>query len=57
MTSYDAIDHGATAQQNGQAKKPWVTPSLQMIALKSAQHGGQTQTGDGHGGKFQKPKS
>ncbi len=39
MTSYDVKDLGTTAPPGGQAKKPWVTPSLQMIAVKSAEHG------------------
>ncbi len=39
MKSYDVKDHGASDQIAGQAKKPWVTPSLQIIALKSAEAG------------------
>ena len=39
MKSYDVKDHGASDQIAGQAKKPWVTPSLQIIALKSAEGG------------------
>ena len=57
MTSYDAIDHGATAQLNGQARKPWVTPSLQMISLKSAENGPHSGNLDGTGGHFNKTRS
>jgi hypothetical protein len=32
-------DHGATDRLNGQARKPWVTPSLQVLTLKSAEQG------------------
>ena len=39
MKSYDAKDHGASDQVAGQAKKPWITPSLEIIALKSAEGG------------------
>jgi hypothetical protein len=39
MNSDTIKDHGATDRLNGQARKPWVTPSLQIIALKSAENG------------------
>jgi len=39
MKSYDVQDHGVSDQVAGQAKKPWVTPWLQIIALESAQAG------------------
>ncbi len=39
MNSDTIKDHGATDRLNGQAKQPWVTPSLQIIALKSAESG------------------
>jgi hypothetical protein len=57
MNSYDVKDHGATAQGNGQIKKPWVTPSLQIIALKSAESGAHLSRTDGSGGHFNRPKS
>ena len=44
MKSYDVQDHGASDQVAGQAKKPWVTPSLQIIALKSAESGTHPST-------------
>jgi hypothetical protein len=50
MTSYDVKDHGTTAPLSGQAKKPWVTPSLQMIAVKSAERGPQNTHLDSGGG-------
>jgi hypothetical protein len=39
MNSDTIKDHGATDRLNGQARKPWVTPSLQIITLKSAENG------------------
>jgi hypothetical protein len=39
MNSDTIKEHGATDRLNGQARKPWVTPSLQIIALKSAENG------------------
>jgi hypothetical protein len=39
MKSYEVQDHGLSDQVAGQAKKPWVTPSLQIIALESAEAG------------------
>jgi hypothetical protein len=32
-------DHGTTDRLNGQPRKPWVTPSLQVLTLKSAENG------------------
>jgi hypothetical protein len=57
MMSYDANDHGASDQVAGQAKKPWVTPSLEIIALKSAEGGTKPSHADGVGGHFNRPKS
>ncbi len=57
MMSYDANDHGASDQVAGQAKKPWVTPSLEIIALESAEGGTKPSHSDGAGGHFQRPKS
>ena len=56
MNSYDVQDHGATGQLNGQAKKPWITPSLQIIPLKSAESGTNFHA-DGNGGHFNRPNS
>jgi hypothetical protein len=39
MNSDTIKNHGATDRFNGQARKPWVTPSLQILALKSAENG------------------
>ena len=39
MNSDTIKDHGATDRFDGQARKPWVTQSLQIIALKSAENG------------------
>jgi hypothetical protein len=57
MKSYDAKDHGASDQVAGQAKKPWITPSLEIIALKSAEGGTHPSRVDGGGGHFQRPRS
>jgi hypothetical protein len=52
MNSDTIKDHGATDRLNGQARKPWVTPSLQIIALKSAEDGYRHQSRiDGPGSK------
>jgi hypothetical protein len=56
MKSYDVQDHGASDHLTGQAKKPWVTPSVQIIALKSAEHGGNLKF-DGTGAHFNRTKS
>jgi hypothetical protein len=57
MKSYDAKDHGASDQVAGQAKKPWVTPSLEIIALKSAESGTHPSRVEGGGAHFQRPRS
>jgi hypothetical protein len=57
MNSYDVQDHGATAHEMGHAKKPWITPSLQIIALKSAQSGTHNARIDGASAHFQFPRS
>ncbi len=56
MKSHDVNDHGAS-DQNRQAKKPWVTPSLQVIALQSAQSGRHLSPTDGVGAHSNRPKS
>jgi len=53
MKSHDVHDHGAS----GQAKKPWVSPSLQVIALQSAEGGTHLSTTDGVGAHSNRPKS
>ncbi len=57
MKSYDAKDHGASDQIAGQAKKPWVTPSLEIIALQSAEGGHHASKLDGPGSQFNRPRS
>jgi hypothetical protein len=57
MKSYDVRDRGASAHPAGQGKKPWVTPSLEIIALKSAEHGTHPANNDGPGAQLQRPKS
>jgi hypothetical protein len=49
MNSYNDQDRGATDRFTVQEKKPWVTPSLQIIALRSAEQGGQKGIHDGFG--------
>jgi hypothetical protein len=57
MKSYDVNDHGASDQLRGQAKKLWVTPSVQIIALQSAAGGTHRSTSDGTGGHSLRPHS
>jgi hypothetical protein len=57
MNSDTIQDHGATDRLNGQARKPWITPSLQIIDLKSAESGRQLHKIDGFGGRSQIIKS
>jgi hypothetical protein len=57
MNSYDVQDHGASAQGMGQAKKPWITPSLQIIALKCAESGTRAARVDGVSSHFERPRS
>jgi hypothetical protein len=57
MMSHDVNDHGASDQFPGQAKKPWVTPSLEIIALQSAEGGTHSSKVDGTGGHYNRPKS
>lgn len=57
MNSDTRKDHGATDRLNGQAKQPWVTPSLQIIALKSAESGNRHLAVDGPGSRAGRGKS
>jgi hypothetical protein len=57
MNSYDAQDHGDTDRIKRPGKRPWVTPSLQVIPLKSAEAGAHLSRKDGGGGKFNRPFS
>jgi hypothetical protein len=57
MKSNDVNDHGASDRSFGQAKKPWVTPSLEIIALESAESGTHPTKVDGGGAHFNRPKS
>jgi hypothetical protein len=57
MNSDTIKDHGAADRLNGQAKQPWVTPSLQIITLKSAENGNTKRGGDGPGGHSGRGKS
>ena len=57
MKSHDINDHGASDQFVGQAKKPWITPSLEIIALQSAEGGTHPSKTDGIGGHFNRPRS
>ena len=57
MKSHDVNDHGASDQFAGQAKKPWVTPSLDIIALQSAESGFNRGKRDGFGSNSVKTRS
>jgi hypothetical protein len=50
MKSNAVPEHGTSDRIIGQAKKPWVTPSLDVIALKSAEQGTTPARVDGNGG-------
>jgi hypothetical protein len=53
MNSDTIKDLGATDRLNGQPRKPWITPSLQIIDLKCAESGTQKHRIDGFGGRSQ----
>jgi hypothetical protein len=57
MNSDTIRENGATDRLNGQARKPWVMPSLQIIALKSAQNGRQIHKLDSIGSRTIRPRS
>jgi hypothetical protein len=57
MNSYNDQDRGATERFTVQEKKPWITPSLQIIALRSAENGGQKGAHDGFGKGVAKSRS
>jgi hypothetical protein len=57
MKSNDVKDHGVSDHITGQAKQPWVTPSLDIIALRSAESGTNPSRVDGHGGHYNRPRS
>lgn len=57
MKSHEVNDHGAADQQMSQAKKPWITPSLQFIALESAEGGTHVSSADGVGGHAARRRS
>jgi hypothetical protein len=58
MNSDTSNEHGAPDRFNGQRRKPWVTPSLQIIALKSAENGFRIKSVlDGRGGHSGNGKS
>ena len=57
MKSNDVNYHGASDRSMDQAKKPWVTPSLEIIALESAESGTNPTKHDGGGGHFNRPRS
>jgi hypothetical protein len=57
MNSDNMKDHGVTDRLSGQEKKPWVTPSLQIIALKNAENGSHRLAPDSVGSHLSRPKS
>ncbi len=57
MNSDTIKEHGAADRLNGQTRQPWVTPSLQIIALKSAENGHKHLVKDGPGGHPGRGKS
>ena len=57
MNSYNDQDRGETERFTVQDKKPWITPSLQIIALRSAENGTQKGAHDGFGKGITKSRS
>jgi hypothetical protein len=57
MKSNEVNDHGALDRGIRQEKKLWVTPSLEIIALESAESGTHHSIVDGGGSSFNHPKS
>jgi hypothetical protein len=57
MKSHEDNNHGAADQHTSQAKKPWVAPSLQVIALESAEGGTNLRSADGTSAHTSRPRS
>jgi hypothetical protein len=57
MKSYDNQVHGNCYRLAGEAKEPWVSPSLEIIALQSAEGGTHPSNTDGSGGHYTRPRS
>jgi hypothetical protein len=57
MNSHDVQDNGGEALATSRDKKPWITPSLQIIALKSAESGTRNSHIDGTSSHFTHARS
>ncbi len=57
MKSNDVKHHGVSDRSIDQPKMPWVTPSLEIIALESAESGVHPSKVDGGGGHYNRPRS
>jgi hypothetical protein len=57
MKSHDVNDHGASGQGSGQVKERWISPSLQVIALETAEGGTKLSQTDGVGAHSNRPRS
>jgi hypothetical protein len=57
MKSYDIQVLNETNKLGASAKKPWVKPSVEIIALESAENGTNPTRSDAGGGHYSRPRS
>ena len=57
MNSYNVQVHSETDRPRGRAKQPWAKPSVEIIALETAEAGLRGTHSDGGGGHYVKPRS
>jgi hypothetical protein len=57
MKSYNVPVHSETDQLGGQVRKQWAKPSVEIIALESAENGNNPVRPDGGGAHFSKNRS
>jgi hypothetical protein len=57
MKSYNVQVHCETERLQKRGKKPWVKPSIETIALESAENGIHRHNVDGNGGNASRIRS
>lgn len=57
MKSYDIQVLNEANRLGAAAKKPWVKPSVEIIALESAKSGTNPTRSDAGGGQYSRPRS
>jgi hypothetical protein len=57
MKSYNVPVHNETDRRGGGLKKQWVKPSVEIIALESAENGNNPVRPDGGGSHFSRTRS